>query len=181
MPDTDTDADTADAEVVTETETHLGDGEGLEIAHPEDFGISRDDNGDVSPVKQRIPGTDMAIRCRPLVDGAIDRWQDVLEGANPDDDRVDEFLQTYVVEGVGQDGLQDIPDYVVPGIIEAVKRSSGYEVFQQIQEAQIEENLQTIQAMDQVPEGVLERVMDQQQGDETPGEVPPTAGQLPPE
>lgn len=144
-----------------EKETHVGDGEGLEIAHPEDFGVSRNDEGDLEPLRQRIPGTDKAVEVRPLVDGAIDRWEDVLDGQNPDDDRVDEFLRTYVVNGIGQDGLQNIPDYLVPGLIEAVKRSSGYEVFQTIQEAQMEENLQTLQAMDEVPEGLLESAMDE--------------------
>lgn len=144
-----------------DTSTHLADGEELEIAHPEDFGVARNERGELEPVKQRIPGTEKAVRCKPLVDGAVDRWEDVLEGASPDDDRVDEFLREYVVEGIGSDGLNNIPDYVVPGLIEAVKRSSGYEVFSRIQEAELEENLQTIQAMENVPEGLLDRIAEE--------------------
>lgn len=142
------------------TTTHLNDGEGLKIAHPEDFGVKRNDNEELEAVAQQIPGTDLAIKCKPLVDGALERWEDVLEGEKPDDERVDEFLQTYVEEGIGSDGLGDVPEYVVPGLIEAVKRGSGYEVFQRMQEAEMEENLAALEAMDDVPEGLLERAMD---------------------
>lgn len=170
MSDSSSDLDQAPTEATAaadpETETHLGDGEGLEIAHPEDFGVTRGADGELNTLKQRIPGTDLAVECKPLVDGAVDEWEDVLEGSNPPDDRVDEFLETHIAEGLGANGLEDVPDYVVPGLIEAVKRSSGYEVFSRIQESELEENLATIQAMDEVPEGLLETAMDRVEDDQ---------------
>lgn len=140
--------------------TNLNDGEGLEIAHPEDFGIKADDNGELMAVAQRIPGTDKAVMVNPLVDGAYNAWEDVLEGDQADDDRVDEFLKEFVAEGIGSDGLEKVPDYLVPALIEAVKNSSGFEVFQKLQDRETERNVRTIAAMDEVPEALLDKVMD---------------------
>lgn len=142
------------------TTTRLNDGADLEIAQPEDFGISRDGEGDLVPVKQRIPGTEMAVKCRPLVGGAVDDWEDVLEGSNPEDDRVDEFFREYIEEGIGSEGINDAPDYLVPALIEAVKNSSGYEVFQHLKEEQERERMKVFEQMENVPEDLLMKVLD---------------------
>lgn len=145
---------------MTDKTTNLNDGEGLQIAHPEDFGVARDGEGELVPTAQRIPGTDRAVRVKPLVGGAHDRWKHVLEGDEADDEEVDAFLEEYIVEGIGSNGLQDVPDYLVPALIEAVQNSSGFEVFQKLQNRQQERNLKTIAAMDDVPDALLNKVLD---------------------
>lgn len=81
--------------------TRLNSGEDLEIAHPDDFGVTRNEDGDLAPVKQRIPGSDKAIKCRPLSSGDIEEYQDILEGDNADDERVAELLSEHIIEGIG--------------------------------------------------------------------------------
>lgn len=139
--------------------TEINDGEGLEIAHPEDFGISRDDEGNLVSVKQQVPETNFAIKCIPLVEGAVERWDDVLESDTADDDRTDEFLKKYVEEGIGQDGLSSCPDYLVPAVIEAVKKSSGYEVFQDMRDRQQERQMKIFETLDNVPQDLMMKVM----------------------
>lgn len=144
-----------------EQATRLNDGEGLEIAHPEDFGISRDTEGDVLPLMQRIPGTDMAIRVRPLVGGEAESYEDVLEQPNAPDERVEELFDAHIVEGIGSDGdLSQIPDYLVPGLIQAIKNSSGHEVFRAVEEQQVQENLAAVEALGDGNGQLLEMAME---------------------
>lgn len=135
--------------------TSLNDGDDLEIAHEADFGISRGEDGDLLPIKQRIPGTDKAIKCKPLTGGAVDEYQDVLEGATADSERVAELFRSHIVEGIGSEATaakvdEEYPGYVVPGLIQALKNSSGHDVFLAVQAARNEEiktNAELIEAM----------------------------------
>lgn len=133
-----------------EDASRLGDGEGLEIADPADFSIQRDGEGDIIPIKQKIPGTDKAVLVRPLHGGAVEEYSDVLEGENADDDRVDSFLREHIVRGPGQNGIGDLHDYVVPALIQAVKNSSGHDLFIGAQEQRSKEvaaNMRMMEAM----------------------------------
>lgn len=135
------------------SDTNLADGDGLEIATEEDFGIAVDDRGDLVPVKQQIPGTEKAIRCRPLPSGALERYQDVLEGEEADDGRIAELFEEFIVEGVGSDATEEwvaevCPGYLVSGLIQALKNSSGYDVFlavQQLRSEEIRRNAEVLQ------------------------------------
>lgn len=140
------------------THTRLNDGAGLEIAHPEDFGISRDADEAVIPIAQRIPGMEKAVMVKPLVDGEYEEWKDILESEEADDERVDEFLETFITEGIGSDGTTNVPDYVVPGLVQAVKNSSGHEVFRAVEEQQVRENMRQMEAMEGI--GAQEMVRD---------------------
>ena len=122
-----------------EQATRLGDGEGLKIAEREDFGVTRGSDGDLLPVTQQIPGTDMGIKVYPLVDGKSDEYEDVLEGDERDPERVDALFRECIAEGIGSDGYEDIPDYVREGLIAAIKNSNGHQVFRAVQEQQAEE------------------------------------------
>jgi hypothetical protein len=130
-------------------ETRLDDGEGLRIAQPEDFGIQRDDEGDLKPIKQAIPGSDgKAIRCLPVVD--VEPVVDVLEGIGGSlpDDRVDEVAEQYIVEGPGADGdLSEYPDYAATAILQALKDASGHQYFRAAQERRLEEEAALIESI----------------------------------
>lgn len=136
-------------------ETRLDDGEGLEIATEADFGIVYDDEGELKPVKQRIPGTEKAIRCRPLPSGALERYEDVLESGQAEDARVAELFNEFIIEGPGSDAdeawVREVcPGYLVSGLVQALKNSSGYDVFRAVQQIQNEEarrNLELLQTL----------------------------------
>lgn len=125
-------------------ETRLNDGDGLEIATPADFGIERDAEGNLKPIKQRLPGSDdLAILVTPVVD--VEPVADVLEGTNPDDDRVDEVADQYIVEGPGADGsLSDFPDYVINAVLQAIKDASGHQYFRAAEQRRLKEEAELI-------------------------------------
>jgi len=143
--------------------TRLNDGEKLEIAEPEDFGIRRNDDGELKPVKQRIPGTDKAILCKPVVDS--EPVEEVLEAADPTEDDIDALADEYIVEGLGASGaLSDYPDYLIQGVLQAVKNASGNDVFLAAQNQRVEENLAQL---DVVGEEDLEKLKAFADGDLT--------------
>lgn len=129
-----------------ESATRLNDGEGLEIAEPEDFGIERGADGELKPIKQRIPGTDKAILCTPVIDS--EPVETVLEAADPDEAEVDRVAAAHIVEGIGADGnLSDLPDYLITGVLQALKNASGNDVFLAAQEQRVEENVGSLRAI----------------------------------
>jgi hypothetical protein len=130
-----------------EVTTRLNDGDGLQIAQPEDFGIQRDEEGNLKPIMQEIPGSDgLAIRCLPVVN--VEPVADVLEGQNPSDKRVDEVAEQYIVEGPGADGnLSDVGDYPTNAILQAVKDASGHQYFRAAQERRLEEEAALIESI----------------------------------
>ncbi len=149
--------------------TRLGDGEGLEVADPADFSIQRDGEGDIIPVKQKIPGTDKAVLVHPLHGGAVEEYSDVLEGENADDERVDEFLETHIVRGPGQNGIGDLHDYVIPALIQAVKNSSGHDLFIGAQEQRSKEvaaNMRMMEAMGVDLSDKMGELMEEEMGED---------------
>lgn len=150
--------------------TRLNDGDDLEIAHAEDFGVTRNEDGELSGVKQRIPGTDKAVLVKPMVSGAYEEWKDVLEEDEADDERVDAFFREFIIEGVGSGGYDEVPEFVVPGLIQAVKNGSGHEVFRAIQEQQTKENLEAMQALDGIGDDAIESMLTEAMDQSNDGE-----------
>lgn len=154
---------------MTNRDTRFADGEDndLEIAHPEDFGVRRNDEGELTPVKQRIPGTEHAVKVKPLVGGAAERYEDVLEEDRADDDRVEEFFKEFIAEGIGSSGdLSNVPDYLVSPLIQAVKNSSGFSAFSAVQQQQMRENAAALEAVGGMGDELLEKAMDEATDDE---------------
>lgn len=152
---------------MSEQETRLNNGADLEIAHPEDFGIVRDDDGEIQPTKQKIPGTDKAILVTPLVDGAYKRHETVLESTGEaDDEEVDALFRERIVKGIGSDGLSGVPDYMVSGLVQAIKDSSGYQVFQEVEQIREKEQMSRIEAMDLDFEEIVQEEMNKRMNNE---------------
>jgi len=143
--------------------TRLNDGDELEIASETDFGISRGTDGELLPVKQRIPGTDKAIKVVPVSAGAREEYADVLEGRSDDEERVAELWNEHVVEGPGTDVSPDdirarFPYGLVAGINQALKNSSGEDVFSAVQEQQATTMKRQVKMMGDVREANPELV-----------------------
>lgn len=143
------------------TDSRLGDGKGLEIADPADFGISRDEDEELRPLKQRIPGTDKAISVKPLNSSQVEKYDAALNRNAADDELVDEMFREHIVEGPGSDGLHDgLPGYIVAGLIQAIKNSSGYDVFLATQEQRQEETQANLRMMEQMDPEMLTKLQD---------------------
>lgn len=143
------------------TESRLGDGKGLEIADPADFGISRDEDEELRPLKQRIPGTDKAVSVKPLNSSQVEKYDEALNRNAADDELVDEMFREHIVEGPGSDGLHDgLPGYIVSGLIQAIKNSSGYDVFLATQEQRQEETQANLRMMNQMDPEMMTRLQE---------------------
>lgn len=137
-----------------ERTTRLNDGEGLKIAQPEDLGISRED-GKLLHVKQKIPGKELAIKVLPITGGVRQKYDDILAGQSDDWEKMAELWNDQIVEGPGSDASaeeikSEWPYGVIAGINQALKNSSGDEIFLAVQEQQLEEAKADLQAMEMV-------------------------------
>lgn len=141
-------------------DTRLNDGKGLQIATEADFGITRD--GELDPVEQRIPGTEMAIKCKPVHSHAREEdYAEVFDQPDADAEIVAELFREFIVEGPGHDATADWVNYeapygLVPALIQALKNSSGEDFFLAAQEQQADETRRTLNNLDMMDE---ERVM----------------------
>lgn len=143
------------------TDSRLGDGKGLEIADPADFGISRDEDEELRPLKQRIPGTDKAVLVKPLNSSQVEKYDEVLNRNTAGDELVDELFRNHIVEGPGSDGLHDgLPGYLVSGLVQAVKNSSGYDVFLATQAQRQEETQANLRMMESMNPAMLKKIQD---------------------
>lgn len=149
---------------MTDRTTRLADGEDddLEIASPEDYEVQRNDEGDILPVKQRIPGTDDALLVKPMPPGAFNEWKSVLEGQDEDTEKQAEVMREWIVEGPGADATAEyVEDQlrggVVAGLLKAIRNAAGYEVLKGNREEEMEEGLKVL---DQVEGDRLKDLVD---------------------
>lgn len=128
MVDSDSDSDFGSDDVPT-----TDDGADLEVADPSDFFVTRSDGETPDPVKQRIPGTDQALRVRPLTNGHLERWGDALESDDPDEAVVAEVFSYALADLDGDvtaaDVDQNMLGYGVAPVLQAIKNASGYQAF----------------------------------------------------
>lgn len=147
-------------------DTRLNDGSELEIAHEEDFGIRRDpDTEELLPVKQRIPGSDKAIKVKPVHGGAREKYADVFDSGDAEPERVAEVFNEFIVEGIGADADAEwvetgSPYGVVPALIQALKNSSGEDYFLAVLEQRDEEMRQNLKMLEMFDDDRLQPVLE---------------------
>jgi hypothetical protein len=118
------------------------DGDGLEVADPNDFFVTRDDQDRPDPVRQQIPGTEQALRIRPLTNRHLERWGDVLESDDPPHGVVADVFEYALADFDGEitkemiDG--EMLGYGVAPILQAIKNASGYQAFLGFREQQMQ-------------------------------------------
>lgn len=149
-----------------ESATRLNDGEGLEIAKPEDFNIRRGPDGDLLPVMQRIPGTEKAIKVKPISGGAREKYGDILSGQSGDEERMAELWNDHIIEGVGSavtpQELNDVIPYgLIAGVNQALKNSSAEDVFIAVRQQQNEEIQANMGAMEALGPDAMGAIMSQ--------------------
>jgi|GEM_PF-4631782 hypothetical protein len=121
---------------------NTNDGDGLEVADPNDFFVTRDEDDRPTPVQQRIPGTEQALRIRPLTNGHLERWGESLESDDPDHDVVASVFN-YALADLDSDlTANDIDEnmlgYGAAPILQAIKNASGYQAFLGFREQQMQ-------------------------------------------
>lgn len=126
---------------MSEDVPNTDDGEGLEVADPNDFFVARDAQDRPAPVTQRIPGTDRAVRVHPLTNRHLEQWGDALESDDPDETIVAEVFDYALADFDGQITEQmvaeDLLGYNAAPLLQAIKNASGYQAFLGYREQQM--------------------------------------------
>lgn len=109
------------------------DGSGLDVADPNDFFVTRSDGDQPDPVNQRIPGSEEALRIRPLTNGHLEAWGEALEAEDPDHDVVAEVFNYALADLDRELTAADIDEnmlgYGVAPLLQCIKNASGYQQF----------------------------------------------------
>jgi hypothetical protein len=129
---------------------HTDDGADLEVADPADFFVTREDGDHPGPVTQRIPGTEQALRVRPLTNAQLESWGDELEADDPADATIAKAFNYALVDFDGEITERMVREgaigYSVMPILQAIKNASNYQAFlgfreQRMQMARMLENI----------------------------------------
>jgi hypothetical protein len=134
-----------------------------DIAQPEDFFVVRDDDDELQPIVQDVPGVEEQIRVIPLTLGDLNEYggeQGQLNPAELDASDVAEIFNEHWFDVRENDDFEVTEEMVAEDMIafgrdallQAILRASGYDM----QESLNRENLEMLSELD---EGNLETLM----------------------
>lgn len=134
-----TDTDTAE----TPGENSINDGAGLEIADPNDWFHRRDDEDELQPVLQKVPGRDAAMRVIPPTGGDYERYDLDNESAlYADNELFAEFCNEFFPDLDGEVTADDVENGLIAfgaePMVDMVKRAGGKDMKEAMDERDIE-------------------------------------------
>lgn len=137
--------------------------ENLSIAQPSDFLVSRDDEDNLQPVTQELPGVEEHIRVVPMTMGDLNGYGGSGGQLNPAElgaSEIAELLNEHWYdmresdrELTAEDVENDMIGFGRDALVTAILRASGYDLQQGL-------NMEQLEMLDQVPEGKLETMME---------------------
>lgn len=127
----------------------INDGEGMEIADPNDFFHRRDSEDELQPVLQQVPGRDQAMKVIPPTTGDYQKYhlenEDKLYG---DDELFAEFVNQFFVDLDWEVTAEDVENNLIAfgaePLVDMVKRAGGQDMKDAIEERQIEQFMDLI-------------------------------------
>jgi hypothetical protein len=136
----------------------------LEIAQPEDFFVTRNEDDELQPVTQPLPGVEEKIRVIPMTIGDVNEYGNG-EAVNPADlsnEELAEIFNEHWYDVRENDDFEVTADMVEEdmigfgseAVLTAILRASGYDM----QNALNMENLEMLQQIDDP--GKLEKLME---------------------
>lgn len=135
----------------------------LDIAQPDDFFHQRDDDGDVQPVTQPLPGVEQHIRVIPMTIGDMNSYGGEGEQLNPQElspEDLAELINNHWFEVKDRDDFEvtaemveeDMIGFGRDALIQAILRASGYDMQNAL-------NLENIEMLDKLDEGKVDTLM----------------------
>ena len=135
----------------------------LEIATPDDFLVQRDDEDNLQPVTQALPGVEEHIRVIPMTMGDLNAYGGSGGQLNPaelDADEIADLLNEHWYdmreserELTAEDVESDMIGFGRNALVTAILRASGYDLQQGL-------NMEQLEMLEQVPEGKLETMVE---------------------
>lgn len=134
----------------------------LEIASVDDFMVQRDDEDNLQPVVQQLPGVEEAIEVIPMSMGDLNKYGDgdgQLDPSSLTNDEIAEILNQHWYQMresdrtvTGDDLEEDMIGFGKESLITAILRASGYDLQQGL-------NMENLEMLDKVPEGKLDTMI----------------------
>lgn len=113
----------------------------LEIAKPEDFAISRDEDGDLVPLWARVPGRDSIVEIRPMSEGAVEAKMPASHDVNTvSNEQAARIIDDHLItpdpsdladgdELTAEDIETGFVGYAVNPLLMTILEASGYDMF----------------------------------------------------
>ena len=138
----------------------------LNVAEPEDFFVQRDEDDELQPITQELPGVEQQIRVIPMSMGDLNNYGATEGGLKPNDlgaEGIAEILNKHWYDVRDNDDFEvttdmvedDMIGYGRDALITAILRASGYDMQNAL-------NLENIEMLDKLDEGKLDTLMDLQ-------------------
>lgn len=136
--------------------------EDLDIASVDDFMVSRDDEDNLQPITQELPGVEECVRVVPMSMGDLNKYgggDSQLDPGSLDNDEIAEILNNHWYDlreserSLTGDNVDDnLIAFGKESLVTAILRASGYDLQQGL-------NMENLEMLEKVPEGKLETMM----------------------
>lgn len=127
----------------TPGENSINDGDGLDIADPNDFFHQRDSDDELQPVVQQIPGRDQALRVIPPTTGDYNKYHlDEEEKLFGDDALLAELFNEKLVdldEVTPEDVRNDMIAFGAEPLVDCIRRAGGQDMKDALEQRDIEQ------------------------------------------
>jgi len=128
----------------------------MEVADPNDFFVTRDEDDNLQPVTQKVPGVEQHLNVIPLTMGEVERYG-LEEGVNLTDAELAELFTGHLADLERELTEDEVSDDMIgfgkEALLQTVLRASGYDM----KNAMNMEQFEMIAGLD---EGKFERVME---------------------
>lgn len=135
----------------------------LELATPDDFLVTRDDEDELQPVTQPLPGVEQHVRVVPMTIGDTNEYGDANGNIDPNslsNEEIAEILNTHWYdlrdsdrELEADDIESDMIAFGTEALLTAILRASGFDLRQGL-------NMDNLEMLEKVPKGKLETMME---------------------
>lgn len=129
---------------------------GMEVADPNDFFVTRDEEDNLQPVKQKVPGVEAQLNVIPLTMGEVERYG-LKEEVSLSDEELAELFTDHLADLDRELDAEDVSDKMIgfgkDALLQTVLRASGYDM-------QNAMNMEQFEMLAELDEGKFERVME---------------------
>lgn len=128
----------------------------MDIANPEDFFVTRDEDDNLQPVAQKVPGVEQHLNIIPLTMGEVERYGLDGDGEVSDEDLAEIFsdhLADLERELTAEDVSENMIGFGKDALLQTILRASGYDMRNAM-------NMEQFEMLAELDEGKFQRVME---------------------
>lgn len=128
----------------------------MKIADPNDFFVTRDEEDNLQPVAQPIPGVEQSLNVIPLTMGEVERYG-IEERVDLTDEEMAELFNDHLADLERELTSEDVSDNMIgfgkEALLQTVLRASGYDMKNAM-------NMEQFEMLADLDEGKFQRVIE---------------------